>query len=365
MTRAPRRGIFVAVLLLPAMAALASTITLSSPSIMLCATSPEAVFSVENGALHPVRGFFSLFPPGSTALEPKIAAPSESTPGSLVRVYLSSAETLDGVSLSLQTPGGREISKATSFRMAQDGTRETWALLIGVPPEVERHSGLLSLRVSAGARSCILLQPFTFRERVFFSERIALTKDLTGLAQNQSEEKTAESRALARLLVSPHADAIFETGAFAVPIPEARRSAGYGDRREYDYADQTTDLSIHQGVDIAVPTGTAVPACGRGRVVFAGPRVLTGNSVVVEHLPGVFSIYYHMSEILVAPGDTVEKGQVIGKVGMTGFATGPHLHWEVRVMGTAVDPDSLTTAPLLDKEPDFRDIEGRESAEGR
>ena len=78
-----------------------------------------------------------------------------------------------------------------------------------------------------------------------------------------------------------------------------------------------------------------------------------------------FSIYYHMSSILVATGDTVEKGQVIGTVGMTGFATGPHLHWEVRVVGTAVDPDSLTLAPLLDKKPDFVDIEGRESAEGR
>jgi murein DD-endopeptidase MepM/ murein hydrolase activator NlpD len=238
-------------------------------------------------------------------------------------------------------------------------------LLLGVPSDVRRRVATISLRIGAGSRTCMLLQPISLQERAFFSERIGLSKDLSELARAPDAQKTAESRVLTRILLSPHADAIFESGPLFVPIPGARRSAGYGDRREYDYADKTTDLSIHQGVDMAAPIGSEVPACGRGRVVFAGPRILTGNSVVIEHLPGVFSLYYHMSTVAADVGETVEKGQVIGTVGMTGFATGPHLHWEVRIMGTAVDPDSLTLAPLLDKKPDFRDIEGRESAEGR
>jgi murein DD-endopeptidase MepM/ murein hydrolase activator NlpD len=221
------------------------------------------------------------------------------------------------------------------------------------------------MQIRAGTRACVLVQPVALRERTFFSERIELTRDLSNLAQAPDAQKVAESKALWLILLSPHADAVFESGAFLVPIPSARRTSGYGDRREYAYADQTSDLSIHQGVDMAAPIGSPVPACGNGRVVFAGPRILTGNSLVIEHLPGVFSLYYHMSALLVAVGDVVEKGQVIGKVGMTGFATGPHLHWEVRVMGTAVDPDELSLTPLLDKEPDFKDIEGRDSAEGR
>jgi hypothetical protein len=365
MTRAVRRGIAAGVLLLAATAAMAAAIVLDGPFTLLCDASADAVYTVDNGALHPARGLFSLYPPGAAPLAPRIAAPGESAPGSVVRLYLRSADALDSVALSLKTPDGRQIARATCFRLGAEGERETWALLLGVPPHTVLPSGDLAMKITAGSRSCLYLQPIALVPRHFSSERIGLSKELTQLVAIPDPQKTAESKVLSRILFSPHADAIFESGALAVPIPGARRSAGYGDRREYDYADKTSDLSIHQGVDLAAPTGSDVPSCGRGRVVFCGLRILTGNSVVIEHLPGVFSLYYHMSSIEVGVGETVEKGQVIGKVGMTGFATGPHLHWEVRVMGTAVDPDSLTEAPLLDTEPVFRDIEGRESAEGR
>jgi murein DD-endopeptidase MepM/ murein hydrolase activator NlpD len=99
--------------------------------------------------------------------------------------------------------------------------------------------------------------------------------------------------------------------------------------------------------------------------VFADLRILTGNTVIIEHLPGLFSVYYHMSEILVKTGDVVEQGALVGSVGMTGFATGPHLHWEVEAAGVAVDPDALVGRPLLDKKADFFDIEHAVSTEGR
>ena len=121
---------------------------------------------------------------------------------------------------------------------------------------------------------------------------------------------------------------------------------------------------MHLGVDIASPIGTPVPASGRGRVVFAGTRILTGNTVVIEHLPGFFTVYYHMSSLAVTVGDIVEKSQVIGAVGMTGFATGPHLHWEMQCVGVAVDPDAVSRVPLLDKRPDFFDIEHAAAPKG-
>ena len=365
MSRSVRRGIAAAVLLLAAASAMATVIVLDGPAVLLCEVSAGAVYTVDNGALHPSRGLFSLYPPGQAPLAPRVAAPVQTAPGSLVRLYVSSADALDSVALSLKAADGGEISRATCFRVSVEGTRETWALLLGVPSDARLPSGTLQMRITAGARSCVYLQPIALLPRQFFSERIPLTKELTHLVAVPDPRKTAESQALAHILFSPHEDAVFESGALAVPIPGARRTSGYGDRREYDYSDKTSDLSIHQGVDLAAPIGSDVPSCGQGRVVFSGTRILTGNSVVIEHLPGVFSLYYHMSSLLVGVGDTVEKGQVIGKVGMTGFATGPHLHWEVRVMGTAVDPDSLTETPLLDKEPVFQDIEGRESAEGR
>ena len=80
---------------------------------------------------------------------------------------------------------------------------------------------------------------------------------------------------------------------------------------------------------------------------------MTGNTVIIEHMPGLFSLYFHMASLSAAVGDVVEKGQVIGEVGMTGLATGPHLHWQVDAFQTAVDPDAVAARPLLDTEPDF------------
>ena len=77
-------------------------------------------------------------------------------------------------------------------------------------------------------------------------------------------------------------------------------------------------------------------------------RIITGFTVVVEHLSGVYSLYYHLARLDVAAGERVAAGTAVGTVGSTGLATGPHLHWEVRAAGVAVDPDVLVTTPLVD-----------------
>jgi murein DD-endopeptidase MepM/ murein hydrolase activator NlpD len=76
-------------------------------------------------------------------------------------------------------------------------------------------------------------------------------------------------------------------------------------------------------------------------------RLLTGFSIVIEHLPGVYSLYYHLDKIDVKEGQMAGAGQKIGESGFTGLATGPHLHWEVRVAGNAVEPKTLTAFPLI------------------
>ena len=98
--------------------------------------------------------------------------------------------------------------------------------------------------------------------------------------------------------------------------------------------------------------------------MLAAERIVTGNTVVVEMLPGLFSLYFHLSEIDVKPGDIVEQGQVIGKVGMTGFATGPHLHWEIEALGVPVDPDALVAGPILDKITESGEIETGKAPKG-
>jgi len=105
-----------------------------------------------------------------------------------------------------------------------------------------------------------------------------------------------------------------------------------------------------------VPTGTEVFACAPGRVVLARPRIVTGNSVVIEHLPGVYSLYYHLYTIEIREGARVKTGTLLGLSGATGLATGPHLHWEIRVSGENTDPDAFILRPILDKEAIFGKI---------
>ncbi len=345
--------------------AVADTILLSDPYSAVCVTSPQAQYTVVNGGLRPVRGEFSIAAHGLVPLQPRFLGTTSAQPGQLVRMYLATAEPIEGVKAEVRGPGNRLLAHGAGFTIPRDGEDSLWVILVGIPASASAGTYSLAVSASSGTRSWQSLRDFDVLSREFFSERLSLTSELTSLVTAPDPRKMAESKTLSEVLSTPHADALYEIGALADPLPGARRTSGYGDRRVYEYSDGSADTSTHFGIDIASPTGTPIPASGRGRVVFAARRILTGNTVIIEHLPGLYSIYYHMSSLSVAVGDVVAKGAIIGTVGMTGFATGPHLHWEVQVSGTAVDPDGLTRAALLDKEPGFPDIEIHSTGEGR
>ncbi len=95
---------------------------------------------------------------------------------------------------------------------------------------------------------------------------------------------------------------------------------------------------MHPAIDIAAPVGTPVVTTGDGRVVFTGWRSDLGNTVMIDHGYGFETVYGHVAKIAVTVGDRVRKGQVIAYVGSTGRSTGPHLHYEVHVRGSHVNP---------------------------
>lgn len=128
-------------------------------------------------------------------------------------------------------------------------------------------------------------------------------------------------------------------GAFRQPISTAITEY-FGTRRSYNGG--AVSPCGHEGADFAGPAGTPIYSDARGRVVFAGLTQVRGNLVMVDHGLGVFTGYYHQSEIAVRVGQMVEAGDLIGKVGSTGLATGPHLHWSMWVNGEYVDPFEWT-----------------------
>lgn len=137
-----------------------------------------------------------------------------------------------------------------------------------------------------------------------------------------------------------------EPGSQAVQRPPGRVTSAFGWR-----PDPFTGASrFHRGVDIAAAYGSDVPSAGAGLVVTAGVERGYGRTVVVEHEPGVRTRYAHLSEVAVAPGERVAPGAVLGRVGRSGRATGPHVHFEVIEHGRAVDPVVTALAPSPLKE---------------
>ncbi len=131
-------------------------------------------------------------------------------------------------------------------------------------------------------------------------------------------------------------------GPFILPVAGPIGSV-YGAGRSYNEAPV---IDYHHGTDIVADAGVPVVASNSGRVAFAGALDVRGNTVIIDHGLGVFSAYHHLSQIAVVGGQDVAKGDVVGAVGDTGLATGPHLHWEIIVGGVNVDPLPWTAAEI-------------------
>jgi murein DD-endopeptidase MepM/ murein hydrolase activator NlpD len=111
-------------------------------------------------------------------------------------------------------------------------------------------------------------------------------------------------------------------------------TSGFG----YRISPFTGQKEFHAGLDIANKPGTKIIATADGRVSFAGGKMYIGNMVIIDHGHGRITKYGHMKKILVHPGQRVKRGEVIGLIGNTGRSTGPHVHYEVRINGTPVNP---------------------------
>jgi murein DD-endopeptidase MepM/ murein hydrolase activator NlpD len=160
----------------------------------------------------------------------------------------------------------------------------------------------------------------------------------------EAERIATEAKRLAGLFT--HATPRAWRGSFQLPVPgEATSSFG-----------RLTVLNgsprgRHQGADFRAATGTPVLAPNAGRVVLAEDLYFSGNTVVLDHGLGMFSLLAHLSRIDVAHGQEVERGVVLGASGATGRVTGPHLHWALRLSEFSVDPLSVVAVLTDLKEP--------------
>lgn len=123
---------------------------------------------------------------------------------------------------------------------------------------------------------------------------------------------------------------------------DGRLSSAFGLRRFFNGEERNP----HSGLDFAAPTGTSIKAPAAGQVILVGDYFFNGKTVFVDHGQGLISMFCHLSSIDVKVGDELARGAHVGKVGATGRATGPHLHWNVSLNNTRVDPSIFIGAFL-------------------
>ena len=155
-----------------------------------------------------------------------------------------------------------------------------------------------------------------------------------------------EERRLVRATLARATEEWLPRGAFRWPR-ETRITSPFGQRRLFNGELR----SRHTGVDLAGRRGAPVLAAARGRVALSEHLYFAGNAVYVDHGLGVYTGYFHLSEIDVEEGDVLEKGDLVGKVGSTGRVTGPHLHWSLYVNGESLDASSLLHVDVPEADP--------------
>ena len=238
-------------------------------------------------------------------------------------------------------PGGVKILKldvhgASMPYVDVDGNRalvvqddSSWFAIVGIPlsaplgpRQVIVHSG--------GARQEI---QFTIGDKQYASQSLTVAKGQVNLSKADLE-RVNEEKPIIEHARSHWSDEQPQTLRMPQPVPGVR-SSSFGMRRIFNGQSRNP----HTGMDIAAPVGTPVLAPLAGTVIDTGKYFFNGNTVIVDHGRGLISMYCHLSAIDVKPGQHVAAGTTLGKVGMTGRVTGPHLHWALSLNHEWVDPE--------------------------
>lgn len=224
------------------------------------------------------------------------------------------------------------LFRGREYQMVPDAAG-FWAP-IGASPDVDpgQYVATVSLLDAQGARLNTVKLLVQVDATDFPVERLEVAPDgPNGLQPPDQVQKELDIRAAVYAKESPQK---LWSGPFILPV-QAPITTAFGTGRSYNGGPVSTH---HSGTDFAVDEGTPVAAAAAGRVAFAGMLTTRGLSVIIDHGLGVFTAYHHLSSFSVAEGQAVTQGQIIAKSGMTGLATGPHLHWELVVGGENVDP---------------------------
>lgn len=248
-------------------------------------------------------------------------------PGELLLVTVSGHDVKVPPQASLR---GRALD---FFPAASTGT---WLGFAGLDLEFSTGPAALTASLRApGGRLVNASHAFDVLDAGFPVVELKVEQKFVTPDKSDSERAEAEAAKLHQLFSKTEAKRLFE-GGFSSPIPGAA-TGRLGERRVFNGQPRAP----HSGMDLKAKLGAPVRAPAAGKVLLADALFFAGKTIILDHGLGLTTQYAHLSKFLVKPGDSVKKGQIIGKVGATGRVTGPHLHWALKLKTSRVDPYSL------------------------
>ena len=212
-----------------------------------------------------------------------------------------------------------------------------WRALLGVDLELKPEQYPLALTAnSESAAEFTCSATIDVKEGKFATERLTVAPNFVKPDPEQLARAEAERQRLRAIFATITPERLWD-GSFHYPLTGVTTGGNFGKRRILN----GQAGSPHGGVDFPAPSGTPVYAAQRGRVVVAEPLYFSGNTVVLDHGLGLYTLYAHFESISVQAGDLVDSGALLGKVGATGRVTGPHLHWGATLNRARTNPLQL------------------------
>lgn len=284
----------------------------------------------------------------ATALPARMAAQA-GPPGVAVAVHARVLKPGEVVLVTARTsaPASRVVGQVSAGPVHFYGTADllVWQALLGLDVRSKPGTVRLTVRAESGSGVTETVKVLTVLPKRLEQRRISVDPKFARPPASELARIERDAKQMAEVLgvVSP---ARLWRGPFAAPVPGGQTSAFgrvsvvNGERR-----------SPHSGVDLQAANGTPVRAPAAGRVVLSASLYYAGDTVIIDHGLGVFSLLAHLSERHKETGDAVVAGDVVGLSGSTGRITGPHLHWGTRIGAALVDPLSLMAATSRVTEP--------------
>ncbi|WP_447979683.1 M23 family metallopeptidase [Candidatus Nitrospira bockiana] len=258
--------------------------------------------------------------------------------GQVLLVRVSSGDDVTAVT-------GHFLNRRIPFFADRDGTGLSYVGLVGIDLQDVPGTHELRLDLASPQGQRRLSYNVLVTKEKYPVQHLTLPKDKVDLDEESLTRVKAEQEQVRAVFDGLSQERFWREG-FVQPV-QGPTTGAFGRLRIINGQARNP----HNGEDIAAPMGADVVAMNDGVVRLTVDHFFSGKGVFIDHGLGLYSMYFHLSEILVEEGQSVTRGQVIGKVGASGRASGPHLHWGVRVNGARVDPLSLLTLSLNHRVP--------------